>query len=78
MGHRYTAESLLARQVKGLDGLLGVAVRTLDERTMLARAFATHAEEHDQSAEAAGWSREADEAQQKATVLRQLLGSNSA
>ena len=40
---------------------------------MLARKFATHAREHQDSAEDARWRREAEAAQRKAEALRQLL-----
>jgi two-component system chemotaxis response regulator CheB len=73
VGHRYTDESVMLRQAEGLEQTLWAAVRTLEERAMLARTFATHAQEHGDAVEVAHWTREAEEAQGKAEGLRQLL-----
>jgi two-component system, chemotaxis family, protein-glutamate methylesterase/glutaminase len=72
-GHRYTAESFLARQGEALEQALWAVVRMLDERATCIRALAHHARAHQDHAGAATWEREAHEVQRKAEVLRQLL-----
>jgi two-component system, chemotaxis family, protein-glutamate methylesterase/glutaminase len=72
-GHRYTAESFLARQAESLEQALWTAVRTLDERATIFRKLAHHARTHHDLAAAERWAREADEAHRRAKVLRQLL-----
>jgi two-component system, chemotaxis family, protein-glutamate methylesterase/glutaminase len=64
-GHRYTAESFLERQAEDIEQTLWAGVRLLEERAMLARKFATHAREHQDPAEEARWTREAEAAQRE-------------
>jgi two-component system, chemotaxis family, protein-glutamate methylesterase/glutaminase len=55
VGHRYTAESVMRRQAENLEQTLWAAVRTLEEQAMLARTFATHAQEHDDPGAVERW-----------------------
>jgi two-component system, chemotaxis family, protein-glutamate methylesterase/glutaminase len=73
VGHAWSPESLLTRQSEELEGALWVALRSLEERAALARRLAEPARRRGHTITATRFEEQADEAQQAARLVRQLL-----
>ena len=72
-GHAYSAETLLAEQSEVLETALWNAFRALEERAALSRRMHQGARDRNQTRSAVRFQEQADEAQQNATVIRELL-----
>lgn len=72
-GHAYSAETLLAEQSEALETALWNAFRALEERAALSSRMHQRARDRNQSRSAARFQEQAHEAQQNATVIRELL-----
>lgn len=75
VGHAWTADALLAAQGGSLERALWTALRTLDEKVVLAERMRDQTSHRGSAAIAARYGRVADEARDAAEVLRQHLRS---
>jgi two-component system chemotaxis response regulator CheB len=73
VGHAWSPESLLTQQSEALEGALWVALRSLEERAALARKLAEPARRRGHRITASRFQEQAQEAQQAARLVRQLL-----
>jgi two-component system chemotaxis response regulator CheB len=73
VGHAWSPESLLTQQSEALEAALWVALRSLEERATLARRLAEPARRRGHSITATRFEEQADEAQQAARLVRDLL-----
>jgi two-component system, chemotaxis family, protein-glutamate methylesterase/glutaminase len=73
VGHAWSPESLLTQQSEALEAALWVALRSLEERAALARRLAEPARRRGHSITATRFEEQADEAQQAARLVRDLL-----
>jgi two-component system chemotaxis response regulator CheB len=73
VGHAWSPESLLTQQSEALEAALWVALRSLEERAALARRLAEPARQRGHTITATRFEEQADEAQQAARLVRQLL-----
>ena len=73
VGHAWSPESLLTQQSEGLEAALWVALRSLEERAHLARKLAEPARRRGHRITASRFESQADEAQQAARLVRNLL-----
>lgn len=72
-GHAFSASTLMAEQSQGLEEALWVALRTLEERAALAIRMASQARQRDQRFSAKRFEEQGQDAQQRATLIRDLL-----
>jgi two-component system chemotaxis response regulator CheB len=72
-GHTYTLESLAVEQAAALSRALANAVRALAERVALTRRMAEEAGERSQHALAADWEKRAQEYEEQAQVIRDIM-----
>jgi two-component system chemotaxis response regulator CheB len=73
VGHAYSPETLAAEQSQAVEGALWTALRALEERVALSRRLAYRMGEQNQSRLARRYTEQADDAEQHAKVIRQLL-----
>lgn len=73
VGHAWSAESLAAQQSLALEAALWMALRSLEERAALARELATRAAARHQTISARRFASRAEETDEAARVLRELL-----
>ena len=73
VGHAWSPESLLIQQSEALEAALWVALRSLEERAALSRRLAEPARRRGHSITATRFEEQADEAQQAARLVRDLL-----
>jgi two-component system chemotaxis response regulator CheB len=73
VGHAWSPESLLTQQSEALEAALWIALRSLEERAALARRLAEPARRRGHSITARRFEDQADEAQQAARLVRDLL-----
>jgi two-component system chemotaxis response regulator CheB len=73
VGHAWSPESLITQQSEALEAALWVALRSLEERAALARRLAEPARRRGHRITATRWQEQAQEAQQAARLVRQLL-----
>ena len=72
-GHAYSTGSLLAEQSEALETALWMALRALEEKAALVDRLAGRARDRHQPLSAKRFAEQAQVAQQRATLLRQLL-----
>lgn len=72
-GHAFSAQSLLAEQSESLETALWTALRALEEKAALARRMFKGACERNQPISAARFEEQAQDAQQNAAIIRELL-----
>ncbi len=77
-GHAFSPESLLAQQSESLEEALWAALRALEERADLARRMAKGWYEHHRSLAAQRFKEQAEDATQRATIIRQVLSKGEA
>jgi two-component system chemotaxis response regulator CheB len=75
VGHAFSAEALLAAESEALEGALWAALRTLKETVELSRRMAARASDHGQAGLAKRFGERADEAEQRAEVIRRVLSN---
>jgi two-component system, chemotaxis family, protein-glutamate methylesterase/glutaminase len=73
VGHAWSAESLLGEQAVQLDGALWTALRTLEEKAVLADDLADRAERRGGTRSAGRFRDQADEARHAAGLIRGML-----
>jgi two-component system, chemotaxis family, protein-glutamate methylesterase/glutaminase len=73
VGHSYSAESLLTQQSDGLEMALWTAIRALEERASLSRRLATRMSRIGQALSEQKFLEQAEEAHQRAQIIRQTL-----
>ncbi|MGH7679894.1 MAG: chemotaxis protein CheB [Gemmatimonadaceae bacterium] len=73
VGHAYTSEGLAVRQSERLDEALWAALRALEESASLTRFMAQRARKQGNDVRAANYDRDAQHAEQKASVVRDRL-----
>jgi two-component system chemotaxis response regulator CheB len=73
VGHAFSAESLLAVQSEALEDALWSAFRALEENASLARRMAVRMRERNLGLAAASFEEKAQDAEQRAAVIRQIL-----
>jgi two-component system chemotaxis response regulator CheB len=73
VGHAWSPESLLEEQAAAFEGALWMALRSLEEKTSLARRMDTSADRRGSVATAAQFRRVADEAERAAVLIRDLI-----
>lgn len=73
VGHAFSAKSLLAEQSEAMETALWVALRALEESGALAHRLAKRARRQNQVALAERFQKRAQEAEQQAAVIQQLL-----
>jgi two-component system, chemotaxis family, protein-glutamate methylesterase/glutaminase len=73
VGHAWSPESLLSQQSEALESALWVALRSLQERAALARRMVGPARQRGHRFSASRFEDQAEEAEQAAAVLRELL-----
>ncbi|MBE9189899.1 chemotaxis protein CheB [Gloeocapsopsis crepidinum LEGE 06123] len=72
-GHAYSTNSLLAEQSEALEEALWNALRALEEKAALSQRLATQARDRDRPYSAQRFQTQGDDAQARATLVRQLL-----
>ncbi|MCC7206462.1 MAG: chemotaxis protein CheB [Anaerolineae bacterium] len=72
-GHAFSAQTLLAEQVESLEEALWVALRALEEQSELASRLAERALQHGHRHGRAHFLRQAQEAKERAAVIRRVL-----
>jgi two-component system chemotaxis response regulator CheB len=77
VGHAWSPDSLLTQQSEALEAALWVALRSLEERAALARRLAEPARSRGHSITASRFEEQAEEAQQAARLVRDLLVDRS-
>ncbi|MBV9230833.1 MAG: chemotaxis protein CheB [Chloroflexi bacterium] len=75
-GHAFSPESVLAEQSEALERALWFALKTVDEKASLARRMAAQAHENGQDWLARSFERRLQEAEQHASLLREMLTSD--
>jgi two-component system chemotaxis response regulator CheB len=75
VGHVYSPESMLAAQTDEVDRALWIALRTLEERAAMAHRLAERGRERGQHWVDAAFSNRAQESEQQASLVRELLTS---
>jgi two-component system chemotaxis response regulator CheB len=75
VGHAYSADSLVSEQARSIEAALWSAVRELEERAELSRRLAKRFADRMSAGLPRRYERQAGEAEQHATVLRQVLAS---
>jgi two-component system chemotaxis response regulator CheB len=73
VGHAYSADSLLAEQAEALEAAIWTAFRALKERAAMARRMADRARGHDHRQTAVRFESEAEDAEQRAALIQQVL-----
>ena len=73
VGHAWSPESLLTQQSEALEAALWIALRSLEERAALARRLAEPARRRGHAITARRFEEQANEAQQAARLVRDLL-----
>lgn len=73
VGHRYSANSLLAAHNEELETALWIALRTLEERVLLQRRLAEHSATAGQAAAGNAYLNRASQYEKHARVIRQML-----
>ncbi len=73
VGHSYSIETLLEQQGTELESALWAAARALEERASISRRMARRSEHHDHPLSAERFARQAEEAEHRAQVIRQVL-----
>jgi two-component system, chemotaxis family, protein-glutamate methylesterase/glutaminase len=73
VGHAWSPESLLSQQSEALESALWVALRSLQERAALARRMMGPAQHRGHRLSAGRFEDQAEEAEQAAAILRELL-----
>jgi two-component system chemotaxis response regulator CheB len=73
VGHVYSSESMLAAQTDSVDRALWAALRSLEERASLTRKMAERARRRQHAWVANAFETRANEAQQHAAVVREML-----
>ncbi|MBW4663866.1 MAG: chemotaxis protein CheB [Chroococcus sp. CMT-3BRIN-NPC107] len=76
-GHAYSINSLLAEQTDALEVALWSALRALEEKAALTERMATSARTRSQNISAKRFQEQAQDSQQKAALVRQMLLSDS-
>lgn len=76
VGHAYSAESLMAGQTDALEQALWTAVRALEEKASLARRIAARMRRSNSELTAARFESQAQDAQERAILVRQVLLGN--
>ena len=74
VGHAFSADSLLSAEAEQLEDALWAALRALRETMELSRRLAKRSEEQGQHALGVRFAERADEAEQRAEVIRRVLG----
>jgi two-component system chemotaxis response regulator CheB len=77
VGHGYTAETLAAGQSNEIDGALWTALRALEEKAALRRRMASRAKVRNMKALAETYEMQANDAEQRASVIRGILIDDS-
>jgi two-component system chemotaxis response regulator CheB len=75
IGHRFSAESLLAEQDERVEAAMWTALRALEEAAALRRRMADRVQSRGLRVIAEGYSERAEEAERQADVIRQALSS---
>jgi two-component system chemotaxis response regulator CheB len=73
LGHAYTEEVMRMAIDENLRRALGSGLRALEERAALARRLRDHANGRGQEHSAASWTRNADEYEHEAEIIRQSI-----
>ncbi len=73
VGHAYSSDSLLAQQADSVETALWSAIRALEEKAALARRMAVQARQQNRFMSEAQFTARADEAEQHATLVRQVI-----
>ena len=73
IGHKYSPNSMLARQGEALETALSSAVRALEERAMLLNRMAIRSETKGSPKTAARFRQKAEEMERQADVIRQVI-----
>lgn len=73
VGHSYALESLVAEQATVVEQALWSALRALEEKAALARRMAHHSKQHNRPLSAAKFQQQAQEVEENANVVRQVL-----
>ncbi len=73
IGHAYSSESLLSKQSHALEDALWIALRALEEKSSLARRIASRMRDRNQSLSAKRLEESAQDAEDSAGVIRQVL-----
>jgi two-component system, chemotaxis family, protein-glutamate methylesterase/glutaminase len=73
VGHAYTADTTLVSQSEEIDRLLGVLLRSHQERAELARRMSKHEHEHGRAALAAQLARRAEDYGGSVELMKSLL-----
>jgi two-component system, chemotaxis family, protein-glutamate methylesterase/glutaminase len=73
VGHAWSPESLLEEQTSAFEGALWMALRSLEEKTSLARRMDTAAAQRGSPAAAARFRRVADESESASGLIRDLI-----
>lgn len=73
VGHAFSAESMMAEQSEALEAALWAALNTLEESVSLARRMAQQAQENGRARLTTRFQQKAQDAQQRALVIRQVL-----
>jgi two-component system chemotaxis response regulator CheB len=73
VGHAWSPESLLDEQTAAFDGALWMALRSLEEKTALARRMDVAARDRGQHATADRYRTAGDDAEQAGTLIRELI-----
>lgn len=76
-GHSYSIDSFIGEQANSLEKALWTAVRALEEKAILARRMATRAKQGDRHLSEAQFSRQAEESEQQAEIIRQVIRQQS-
>lgn len=74
VGHAWTAEALLTAQDSTLERALWAALRSLEEKAVLAKRMATHARRRGSDSIAMRYDQKAEETEEAADVIRIQLG----
>lgn len=72
-GHAFSIETLMAEQSDALEETLWIALRTLEEKALLAERMASHARDRQRIISAKRFEEQKQEAQHRAELIRELL-----
>lgn len=72
-GHAYSSETLLAKQSDALEDALWIALRALEEKSSLAHRMAERMKNRNQLLSAKRLQEDAHDAQQRASIIREVL-----